>query len=266
METNLKDNKVTGNTINIGLINNTAQANVDVNASMTTDIKFGPLKLIEACWGNKVLNYIKNYELKKQDCISLIHQKSIEKIPPINRKEPRIGIVGPVLENLKYNLDEKYIKDLFLNLLVCEMDDRTQSNVLPAYVEIIKQLSVEDAKYLKAISDCKKDEMSLCYVRLKYDNIEGYTPVAILVVDNLKNQALHTIEVPQIVFDNLERLNIVTVDSSSIIPQNEKEVENAFNFYNSHLKIDDPHASSYYKHGVLNITEFGRQFIEICCS
>ena len=44
-----------------------------------------------------------------------------------------------------------------------------------------------------------------------------YTPVAILVVDNLKNQALHTIEVPQIVFDNLERLNIVTVNSLCII-------------------------------------------------
>ncbi len=74
MKTNLKDNKVTGNTINVGLINNTAQANFDVNASMTTDIKFGPLKLIEACWGNKVLNYIKNYELKNKTVLALFNK------------------------------------------------------------------------------------------------------------------------------------------------------------------------------------------------
>ena len=101
---------------------------------------------------NTILYPMQKYNLYAKSKLNNF-QKELEQktstIPFENLVEPKINILGPTVEGLKYNLDEEYIKDMFTNILLADMDNRKQNNVLPSYIEIVKQLSAEDAKFLK---------------------------------------------------------------------------------------------------------------------
>jgi hypothetical protein len=65
------------------------------------------------------------------------------------RIEPKPMIAGPTIDAMKYCGSEPHLRDLFANLLATAMDARTAENVHPAFVEIIKQLSADQAKMIK---------------------------------------------------------------------------------------------------------------------
>lgn len=76
----------------------------------------------------------------------------IEKIPEENRKkEVELNIVGPAIESLKYTIQDDELRDLFEKLLVSTLDNRKQ--VFPSFVEIIRQLSPDEAKLLKELKE-----------------------------------------------------------------------------------------------------------------
>ncbi len=277
METEIKDNKIDFSPIKI---ETKANVNVDLTETsnmITKDLIESKNKIskniggkIGFCWDFltakiKPIMYETirecDYKLKEID-IKLA--KKYEKIPDDNRTEPRLSIVGPAIDVLKYNLDEEHIKEMFVNILTGEMDNRKQNKILPAYAEIIKQLSKEDAMLLKSLKQIRKQQLSTCILRLKFDNQEGYIDLDTIIVDSLN----HTIKPKKIVLENLERLNIIKLSNNIIFPANEKMVKNAFNYYKSNYFIGDkpPEAKLTYTDGSLIITDFGWNFIDICCS
>lgn len=64
----------------------------------------------------------------------------INEIDPEEIVESSVNIVGPTIENLKYNLDEEHIKDMFTNILISDMTKSMKSKVQPSFIEIVKQL------------------------------------------------------------------------------------------------------------------------------
>ena len=113
------------------------------------------LKFIGSSIEPTMYKYIKNAEYKKEQ-ISIKLKEKYDKIKLEDRIDPRISILGPSVELLKYNLDENYIKEMIVNLLTSEMDSNSQSNVLPSYIDIIRQLSFEDALALEKIYNLYK--------------------------------------------------------------------------------------------------------------
>lgn len=75
----------------------------------------------------------------------------ISQIPPENLCEPRISIIGPAMEASKYYFEEKELRDMFSNLIVRSLDSSKCTMVHPSFIEIIKQLSPNDALLLKMI-------------------------------------------------------------------------------------------------------------------
>jgi hypothetical protein len=65
------------------------------------------------------------------------------------RIEPKPMIAGPTIDAMKYCGSKPHLRDLFANLPATAMDARTAENVHPAFVEIIKQLSADQAKMIK---------------------------------------------------------------------------------------------------------------------
>ena len=59
--------------------------------------------------------------------------------------------VGPAIESLKYTIQDDELRDLFEKLLVSTLDNRKQ--VFPSFVEIIRQLSPDEAKLLKELKE-----------------------------------------------------------------------------------------------------------------
>ena len=109
---------------------------------------------------NTVLYPMQKYNLYAEDKLKKYAedlQNRAKKIPEKNLVNPRVNILGPTVEGLKYNLDEEYIKEMFTNILLSDMDNRKQSKVLPSYIEIIKQLSKEDAEHIMLVDLARND-------------------------------------------------------------------------------------------------------------
>ncbi|MBU5612176.1 DUF4393 domain-containing protein [Geomonas azotofigens] len=66
---------------------------------------------------------------------------------------PAPNIAGPLLESLRYTGYDEDLRELFTNLLASSMDIDKLRYAHPAFVDIIKQLTADEAKILKYISD-----------------------------------------------------------------------------------------------------------------
>jgi hypothetical protein len=65
---------------------------------------------------------------------------------------PNPIVAGPVLEALKYAGHEETLREMYANLLANALDKNTKDDAHPSFVEIIRQLSPEEAKMLVFLS------------------------------------------------------------------------------------------------------------------
>jgi len=264
MTVEVKDNK--GNINNIGLVNVAFQNNVELTLEQKAEIKANFIEFTKAIIGNLTYKFIGNFKLKKaryeQELLN-----ELEKIETNKIVEPRLSIVGPTIENLKYNLDEEQIRKMYTKILAGELNANTHSKILPAYIEIIKQLSKNDAEFLMELKNTQKLMLSVCNIRLRTRDAKGYTPITTIIVNNTQKNSNHIMLPKKIILDNLERLQLIKITDTLSIPHDEKAVEKAYNYWASFQGPDtDPNIEYYYESGLLEITDFGKQFIDICCS
>lgn len=256
MSVDVENNK--GNMVNNSIFSKNVQNNVEMNSNIVTDIKTGPLALFNAWIGNMTIDYVANFQIKKQNFIKEINQNAVEKIPECNLAKPRINIVGPTLDGLKYNLDEEHIKEKFSNLLVSELDDRKQNKVLPAYIEIVKQLSNEDAQFILFL----KNNINLSVIQIRKGTKDKYYEISNHILINIKNQQYVLFSYNAIIIDNLKRLGIIDINYGTVYIENKGLCKKAFNELMMHKNIEE----YFYTEGILELTKFGQNFIDICCS
>lgn len=70
----------------------------------------------------------------------------LKNVPPEDIISPKPNVAGPALESLRYTGHEESLSDLYANLLAASMDKSTADGAHPAFVEIIKQLTPDEAK------------------------------------------------------------------------------------------------------------------------
>lgn len=75
-----------------------------------------------------------------------------QKVPVERQVECPPEIAGPVIEKLRFLAPENELRQLFLNLLSASIDRERQSKAHPSFVNIIGQLSRDEALLLKAIA------------------------------------------------------------------------------------------------------------------
>ncbi len=66
--------------------------------------------------------------------------------------EPKPHVAGPALEALRFTGYEESLRDLYANLLAASMDSKTVSLAHPSFVEIIKQMTPDEARLMKYFS------------------------------------------------------------------------------------------------------------------
>lgn len=82
---------------------------------------------------------------------SFVHTKvakKLEKIPVENIQTPDPAVAVPALESLRYTGHKESLSELYANLLASSMDSETAKNAHPGFVEIIRNLSADEAKVL----------------------------------------------------------------------------------------------------------------------
>lgn len=220
---------------------------------------------------NTVISFVHNflffpmqkYNIYAQDKLDKYGQeleRRAKSVPEENLVQPRVNILGPTVDGLKYNLDEEYIKEMFTNILISEIDDRKQNKVLPAYIEIVKQLSKDDAQLLKFFKDYYNRNYPIMKLKTKYTNEEGYiyisNNVLLITDDTMTDEWINSV-----IIDNLLRLKLIDITFSEHVV-NTEVYSNAFKKVGFSPMKDGEELD--YAKGLLKITDFGQNFIEIC--
>lgn len=84
----------------------------------------------------------------------------LEKVPAENIVTPKVNVAGPAFEALRFSGEEPEIRDLFAQLLATSMDKASASTAHPGFVEVIKQMTPDEARILKFLWNLKTPHYS----------------------------------------------------------------------------------------------------------
>jgi hypothetical protein len=178
---------------------------------------------------------------------------------------PPSNVVVPALQAISYSGDQPELQELFANLVAASMDKSTRKLSHPSFVETIKQLTPDEAKLLNYF--LKEQTLPLLTIRNNKQNGSGGH-------DAVRNFSLlgfkagcDNPEITPVALDNLGRLGIIHIPKDYHYSDKEvynelhenKEVKEAILTIN--LKEN---RKSKIIEGMVQITDFGEQFINIC--
>jgi len=195
-------------------------------------------------------------------------EERLRNVPRENIITPRISVAGPIVEALRYAGSEEALSDLYANLLATSMDRVTASTAHPAFTEIIKQLTPDEAKILKCFTS--NQPMPLIDIKKfsKSDKVSGGYLLKYVNHSNLGSTAgcEHLDLVPAYI-DNLVRLGLAEIPSGQcykldVIYRSLEDSELAISIK---AEIErNPEDGCEFERKFLAVTSLGRQFAKVC--
>jgi Abortive infection alpha len=185
-----------------------------------------------------------------------------QKIPPDQIIYPKAFIAAQSLQGLSFSHEDIDLKNMYLNLLATAMDKRVFEKAHPAFVEIIKQLSSEEALILKDIFRAQNVDTN-GIIEIKLTTSKGSLTIATHVLnytDEFTNQPAVNPELPAMV-ENWIRLGLVFVDYTHWLASEESYTwaELRPEFLNNKYRETDTEKLKI-QHGIIKKTSFGTQF------
>lgn len=209
--------------------------------------------------------YVLNGEYSLRATKKLLEEK-LKDVDPEQIKTPEAYVAVPALQAIAYTTDNETLRDLFANLLAKAMQEDTADTVHPAFVEIIKQLSPDDAYTLK----CFKNSHNLPIVNIcgnppiATEKISGFSNVHIVLHQNvfIANSEIGDIGRQSTSITSLDRLGLVDIsfDGSSLTTSYD-EFEKLAIFKNSFSNVM---RKVYIEKGRACLNPFGEAFINVC--
>lgn len=196
--------------------------------------------------------------------LSVYHQEltaSITKIPIDKRLEPSLQITAQALENSKYCIEEKELREMFTSLISNSMNSDFLQTIHPSFAEIIKQMSVVDAKVLKKFKLSFPSDIPICNYHMETPGKQGYK----IIFENV------FLELPEIdlkicstSISSLKRLGLIQIPEG-IFLQNEK----CYDIFTQHpqflfLENKYPNNKILIDKRVASLTPLGKSFIKVC--
>lgn len=210
------------------------------------------IKVLLQGWEKWIINGEESIRLTSE----AIKQK-IEAIPEDRLTEPEAYIVVPAIQQLGYSYSSEELRELYANLIVSSMDTEKKEQVHPAFVDILKKLTPDEAKiiqYLKGI-----DSIEYVDIILKDNQFGGYTTIHdhktrlcdFVYLSEPLNELMY--------LENLISLGILK-DAAGIY----KIMDNNYKLIEKRLGLDQLRAKSHSfesKRSLYEVTAFGKSFI-----
>lgn len=185
--------------------------------------------------------------------------------PPDQIVPPAAYVAGPALEALRWSGSEEALREMYANLLATSIDARTAENAHPGFVEIIKQLTPDEAKLLSHFSTT--DSLPIVSIRAyekgntKYFDIyQNFTPVG----EDAGCQHEHL--TPQYL-DNISRLGLINIMSGTSYANDDiyKTIEDREDIQDLKRNVEEQlDRRVRIVRGMIEVTKLGKQFIESC--
>lgn len=200
-------------------------------------------------------------------------QSKASQIPVAKLTEPEPYVAIPAIQQLSYCYDSKELRELYANLLVSSMNTDTKYQVHPSFVDIIKQLTPDEAKLLKHISNKSgKINKLMRYIPLIDLQIElGSGKGHIALVRNYSNLGDNVCDYPENTcsyIENLDRLKLICIleDIHLMNPEEYVSLETApFLAKYKSLNLSEGQRFSTKKKSFY-VTSYGEAFIKTCIS
>ena len=194
-------------------------------------------------------------------------EEKLKDIPPelIEAPEPHIAV--PAMQYISYCMDNEELREMYANLLANSMNKVVRNGVHPGFVEIIKQLSPDEAKILKYIGQHQIiPTITLRYVKKDgggIDIIKDFSNVGEIV--GCENE----IDVAKY-FDNLSRLGLV-IRSGGLSSLTDKALYEPLKTHKliaqqaiKDKAIERGFERIKFNEGFVRISSYGESFCDIC--
>lgn len=191
----------------------------------------------------------------------------VSKIPEEKLCEPEPFVAVPAMQQLAYCYDSDELRNLYANLLASSMNDEKKWQVHPGYVDIIKQLTPDEAKLLPLLPKQANAYIPIVDLKVKMGSFEegehlikqNYTNLGDAVCENPENICLY--------IDDLARLRIIDIPSSCQLVDKTQYESIKNSEYICKLKSSiqlGPEQEYAFNEKVLGVTEFGIGFLRCC--
>lgn len=195
-----------------------------------------------------------------QNVTEKLNKKNVTEI-----KTPNPRIAGSTLESLKYTAQETDLREMYMNLLTNSMDVASSDNVHPAFPEIIKQLTADEAKILEFLTF--NPNIPKIDLRLKNNEFKGGFIVALANYSQISQlDHLTKKENYNVFINNLERLKLIEIPEDLLF--NDRTVYSSLESATKIKKIKELNNDSKIiyetKRGIIKLTSFGILFCNCC--
>ncbi|WP_444905309.1 DUF4393 domain-containing protein (plasmid) [Microbulbifer sp. CnH-101-E] len=152
-----------------------------------------------------------------EDFVKTKLSKKLASTPPENIQTPDPSVAGPAIESLRFVEGKPDLAELYANLIASSMDKNTSQAAHPGFVEIIRNLSGDEARILSFLEPGELQPI----IDIRRENKENS-------VGNIKSGYVTTIgrdadcKHPKLVatyLRNLERLGLVDIPRGSTIAE-----------------------------------------------
>lgn len=189
------------------------------------------------------------------------YRKRLEQLPEENviSVTPEIGV--PIAEKLAYVRDEK-LADLYVTLLAKASDVDTVSQAHPSFVNVINNLSPDDAQLLEFFVN--NDDME--FVTAKWHNPVVYSIAEdLLIAPKLLSGLTFPQNVPAYI-SNLAGLGLVSIHRDRTVYESDVYaiLEEHWSAKFPKDLAPEPDRELMFEGGTISITKFGSQFIAAC--
>ena len=196
-------------------------------------------------------------------------KEKVKQVPEDKLVEPEPYVAIPAIQQISYCQNSEELRDLYANLLTASMNADKKWQVHPSFVDIIKQLTPDEAKYLKKLPPILAVLNPLIDVNFGIGEIpKGY----LSAVTNFTDEHLDVLEHPENIcayIDNFIRLNLIEVPDGRLTVMDSYDrmkkhplVRNPIQFYPANTKIVVKYT---YKYKMFKLTNFGLSFIRVVC-
>lgn len=216
-------------------------------------------------WFNNWEKWIINGEESIRLTAEAVKEKA-EKISEEKLTMPESYVAVPAIQQLSYCYNSMELRELYANLLVSSMNIDTKNSVHPSFVYIIKQLTPDEAKLLKRISE-GKGVFPLINLHINAPENKGYS-IRIRYFSDISEGVCDYPEGISSYIDNFVRLGIIE------IPPFENLTNDAlYASLENHPKIKqimkEPLSDGYQYETIrsaFRVTALGWNFIKTCVS
>jgi hypothetical protein len=140
-----------------------------------------------------------------QDRLRSFIDRSVRAVPEENRVSPAPQILGPIIEGIRYEPADTPVDEMFSRLLSCSMNTAQLNDAHPAFPQIIKQISADEAILLKKLADGAFSQVA----HSEMDRARNLFKPSVIESDAIPRQGLMFPENARLYIEHLNQLGLV---------------------------------------------------------